>query len=744
MMAQLTIISISLFALLGCGAGVRNIKTGAIASATTPTDSNSGGGNTTETETAAITPTGTSLLVNSGATSTASASLTLSFAATNASEMYISTSSTCSSGGTWEPFSTSKNYVLVASDGTQTLSVKYRSTTNTESDCISQSILLDTTGPSTPSGLDDGVSSASFVSGPAFSWTASTDTGVGLDHYEVAVGTTAGASDVSSWTNVGTNTSASLSGLTLTQFIQYFTNVRAVDLLGNVSSLASGDGWYPYFLRQEAYVKASNSEASDQFGFSVAINGDTMVVGVPNESSNQTTITNGATSSSNNSAANAGAAYVFVKVNDIWQQQAYLKAPNANAGDSFGWSVGISGDTIVVGAVMECSNQTTITNGQTASANNSASQSGAAYVFVRSSGNWSQQAYLKAPNAEASDNFGWAVAIDGDTIAVSAVQESSSQTTITNGQTASADNSAPQSGATYVFVRSSGSWSQQAYLKASNAHTFNEFGWSVSVSGDSIAVGSPLESSNQATITNGVGSSSNTTASESGAAFVYARSGGSWTQEAYLKAPNVGANDHFGLSIAMSGDTIVVGAHDEDSNQTTITNGQTASSDNSAGGSGAAYVFVRSATQWSHQAYLKASNGEAFDMFGYSVGISGDIIVVGAPGEDSNQTSITNAQTASSNNSTGGSGAAYVFSRIGTNWTQQAYLKAPNSGGAFGGSYDFSGSQALGGPSVGVTGQNIVVGASRESSNQTTITNGQTASPNSSAVGAGAAYIFKL
>ncbi|MCZ8240149.1 MAG: FG-GAP repeat protein [Leptospiraceae bacterium] len=185
---------------------------------------------------------------------------------------------------------------------------------------------------------------------------------------------------------------------------------------------------------QQAYLKAPNAEANDQFGYSVSISGDTIVVGAIYEDSNQTTITNGATASSNNIAVDSGAAYVFVRSGSNWSHQAYLKAPNAEAGDVFGYSVSISGDTIVVGANFEASNQTTITNGATASSNNSADDSGAAYVFVRSGSNWSNQAYLKAPNAEASDYFGYS-AISGDTIVVGAIGEASNQTTITNGAT---------------------------------------------------------------------------------------------------------------------------------------------------------------------------------------------------------------------------------------------------------------------------------------------------------------------
>jgi hypothetical protein len=136
-----------------------------------------------------------------------------------------------------------------------------------------------------------------------------------------------------------------------------------------------------------------------------------------------------------------------------WIQDAYLKAPNADADDNFGHSVAVSGDTVAVGAWGEDSNQTTITNGPTASADNSASNAGAVYVFRRTGVTWAQESYLKAPNAGASDNFGYSVAVSGDTVAVGAYFEDSNQTTITNGATASADNSASSAGAVYIFVR---------------------------------------------------------------------------------------------------------------------------------------------------------------------------------------------------------------------------------------------------------------------------------------------------
>jgi hypothetical protein len=184
----------------------------------------------------------------------------------------------------------------------------------------------------------------------------------------------------------------------------------------------------------------------------VALSSDTLVVGAWREDSNQTTITNGTTASADNSASGAGAAYVFVRNGTNWTQQAYLKAPNAESGDSFGRAVAVSGDTIVVGASGESSNQTTSSLGIGASSDNSASGAGAAYVFVRSGGTWTQQAYLKAPNAESGDSFGQLVAVSGGTIVVGATGEDSNQTTVTNGATASSDNSASGAGAAYIFT----------------------------------------------------------------------------------------------------------------------------------------------------------------------------------------------------------------------------------------------------------------------------------------------------
>jgi len=481
----------------------------------------------------------------------------------------------------------------------------------------------------------------------------------------------------------------------------------------------------------QAYLKAPNTEANDQFGYSVAVSGDTVAVGAIYESSNETTITNGATASADNTASSAGAVYIFKRTGATWTQEAYLKTPNAEARDYFGWSVAVSGDTVVVGAEGEDSNQTTITNGDTASADNSALYAGAVYIFGRTGVTWTQEAYLKAPNAEEGDLFGNSVAVSGDTVAVGAYEEASNQTIITNGDTASANNSAPYAGAVYIFKRTGATWTQEAYLKAPNTNTNDQFGNSLAVSGDTVAVGAYQEASNQTTITNGATASSDNSASGAGAVYVFRRTGVTWTQEAYLKAPNANPSDQFGYSVAVSGDTVAVGARSEASNQITITNGATASADNSASGAGAVYIFKRTGVTWTQEAYLKAPNAGGADSFGYSVAVSGDTVAVGAYQEASNQTTITNDATASSDNSAFNAGAAYVFRRTGVTWEQESYLKAPNAEPS-----DQFGS------SVSVSSDSVAVGAIGEDSSQTMITNGATASADNIASSAGAVYIF--
>ena len=170
---------------------------------------------------------------------------------------------------------------------------------------------------------------------------------------------------------------------------------------------------------EQAYIKSSNSDANDSFGFSLALDGDTLVVSAPGEKSQARGIEG---DQSDNSTLSSGAVYVFVRSGETWAQQAYIKASNTESLDGFGASVALAGDTLAVGANGEDSSATGIDGDQ---ADNSASGSGAVYVFARSGVTWRQQAYLKSSNSEAGDQFGASISLQGNTLAVGARGEGS-------------------------------------------------------------------------------------------------------------------------------------------------------------------------------------------------------------------------------------------------------------------------------------------------------------------------------
>ena len=284
-------------------------------------------------------------------------------------------------------------------------------------------------------------------------------------------------------------------------------------------------------------------------------------------------------------------------------QQAYLKASNPEVADQFGYSIALSGDTLAVGAWLDDNNDNSLTD------------SGAVYVFIRNGTVWSQQAYIKASNAGSGNRFGNSVALSGDTLAVGAYREEQRDASRRERQQ-------PEAGV-YVFTRSGAVWSQQAYIKASNAGSGDRFGWSVALSGDTLAVGAYLEDSNDNGLTD-----------NSGAVYVFTRSGTVWTQQAYVKASNADSDDNFGYSVALYGDVLAVGATEEDSNATGIQQGSPSDpSNNDSQNSGAVYIFNRSGTTWTQQAYIKASNPGINNVFGWSLALNGETLAVGAPFE---------------------------------------------------------------------------------------------------------------
>jgi hypothetical protein len=469
-------------------------------------------------------------------------------------------------------------------------------------------------------------------------------------------------------------------------------------------------------LQTIGYIKTSNTDANDNFATSLALSGDgnTLAVGAPGESSGAIGI--GGDQGNSPAAARSGAVYIYVRHSSTWSQQAYVKASNTSAGDTFGISVSLSndGNTLAVGASLEDSPGTGVNGNQGGIADNN-SNAGAVYIFTRSATVWSQQAYVKASNTHANAYFGQAVFLssDGNTAAVGATGENSSGL---------------NAGAVYVFTRSARTWSQQAYVKASNIQTNAYFGSSVSLSrdGNTLAAGAYGESSGATGIN---GNQSDNSATNAGAAYVFTRSASVWSQQVYVKASNTAAGDAFGSSVALSsdGETLAVGAGAEAGATTGIDGDQT---DNSSSNAGAVYVFTRSISTWSQQAYVKASNTGSNDYFGgTSVALSGDgnLLAVGAIGEDSAATGIDGDQT---DRSSEYSGAVYFFTRSASAWSQQSYVKASNTGAGD----NFGRSLAL-----SSDGNILSVGAPGESSGAIGVGGNQT---DNSATGAGSAYLY--
>lgn len=409
-----------------------------------------------------------------------------------------------------------------------------------------------------------------------------------------------------------------------------------------------------------------------------------------------------------------------VEIGEI-AQQAYVKASNTAAADMFGWAISLSADgsTMAVGAPFESSSASGVGGDQ---ANDDMPSSGAVYLFVRSGETWTQQAYIKASNPNNNDAFGTAVALsqDGSTLAVGAHGERSSATGIGGNQ---ADNTAEAAGAVYVFVRAGTTWTQQAYVKAVNTGAGDTFGTVLALSnaGTTMAVGAPREDSN--------GSFADNSLEDSGAVYLFSRSGVTWTQAAYLKGPNHDAGDFFGLALALSGDgaTIAIGAPVEASNATGVGGD---SNNNDYALAGATYVFTRQPdSSWSFEAYIKASNTDANDAFGQAVALSidGNMLAVGAGGEQSNGDGVGSDE---SSNTATQSGAAYVFTRTGTAWAQQAYVKAARSDAhdQFGQSLAFNSNGTV-----------LAVGAAQESGGSTGVGGDETDNTEGMS---GAVYLF--
>ncbi|MCW5206823.1 FG-GAP repeat protein [Desulfobulbus sp. F5] len=301
--------------------------------------------------------------------------------------------------------------------------------------------------------------------------------------------------------------------------------------------------------QQQKLVSNTGGATDDFFGYSVSVSGDTAIIGAYGDDSGK------------------GAAYVFTRTNDVWSQQQKLVSNTGGATDDFfGNSVSLSGDTAIIGASGDDSSKgaayifTRMSNGQWtqqqpkltdndgaandhfgisvsvsgdtaiigASGNNN--RTGAAYVFTRTSGVWTQQgSKLTADDGVADDYFGYSVAVDGDTAIIGAYGNET------------------ETGAAYVFTRTSGVWTQQPKLTATDGSEVDWFGSSVSMDGDTVVVGASGDDSIK------------------GAAYIFTRStSGVWTQQPKLTAADGAADDYFGYSVAVDGNTVVVGAYGDD------------------------------------------------------------------------------------------------------------------------------------------------------------------------------------
>jgi FG-GAP repeat/Cadherin-like domain/Putative Ig domain len=365
----------------------------------------------------------------------------------------------------------------------------------------------------------------------------------------------------------------------------------------------TGSTTFQYTVSATGQSQLTAADGFGEFGTAVAIDNDTVAIGAPD-----------ATVNGNMSQ---GAVYVFVLSGNTWTQQAELTANDGVANDSFGESLALSGDTLIVGTPVHPASVQTLSG----SIEEPVDGPGAAYVFVRSGTTWTQQAELTAADGAAGDFFGVRVAISGDTAVVASNKQN------TNGQPA-----------TYVFERSGTAWSQQAELPVSGA---------VAISGDTAVIGGDI----------------------------YVRQGSTWSEQAQLLAN--GAAIFAFDAVAIDGDTIAVGQANQ------VVNNQL--------NQGAVFVFVRSGTTWTQQAELTAADGAAGDSFGSSVSVSGDLIAVGAPDK------------------TPFGGAGYVFAGSGGTWTQQAELMPAdvlNNEDNFGMSVSISGDTAVfGAPNQTVNGQ---------------------------------------
>jgi len=463
------------------------------------------------------------------------------------------------------------------------------------------------------------------------------------------------------------------------------------------------------------YFKASNTDIGDNFGSTIALSadGNTMAIGAIGESSSATGVDGDQTD--NSAHWGTGAVYLFRYDGVQWGQEAYIKSSDTETEtiDYFGNAVALSsdGDTLAVGAPFI---ETT-------------TESGAVYLFRYDGAHWTQSVNIGADDLDAGEGFGEAVALsaDGNTLAVGTTRESSGATGINGDKN---DVWTENAGAAYVIRIDGSTWTEQAYVKASNTEEWDLFGEALALSadGNTLAVGAIYEDSPATGINGDQGNG----VAGAGAVYLFRFDGTDWSQQAYIKASNPDNWAMFGESLALSvdGNTLAVGAASEDSSATGVDGDQ---NDGSAPNSGAVYLFRYDDNRWTQQSYIKASNTGESDGFGESVTLSeyGDMLAVGAGGEASMAIGM-NGDEYDDTGIEGDAGAVYLLQFDGTTWYQRAYIKASNTeaNDVFGQSIAMNGD-----------GSTLAIGASQEGSGATGIDGNQA---DNSADNSGAVYVF--
>ncbi|MZI94809.1 hypothetical protein F9817_16655 [Vibrio sp. CAIM 722] len=479
------------------------------------------------------------------------------------------------------------------------------------------------------------------------------------------------------------------------------------------------------------YIKASDTTAGDDFGDYVRLSDDghTLAIG-----------------------ADGAGVYLF-EYNDGWTQTAHVGTDISVVADI---ALSGNGSYLAIGTVDDDNDATGVTNGSDVPDNSSTlTKSGAVYVYHdEEATGWTQVAYIKASNPSEGDYFGWSVSLDsdGNTLAVAAQYEDNGATgVITDGSETTDSSTAARSGAVYLFSRTNDSWAQNTYLKASNTGAGGYFGYSVSLSGDgnTLAVGASRED-NGATgvITDDSETTDSSTASESGAVYLFNQDGSSWSQTAYIKASNTGAGDYFGVKVALNSDgsTLAVAATNEDNGATgVITDGSETTDSGTATDSGAVYLFTEEDNAWSQIAYIKASNTGEEDGFGSGIAISSDgsTLAISSGLEDNGASGVI-IDTSEANGDSGtaeNSGTVYLFTEEDNAWSQTAYIKASNTGeGDYFGGIPNSSSTSL---DLSSDGDTLVVGALGEDNSATgVITDGSETTDTGTATDSGAVYMY--